>query len=76
MRSQANGGNFNNLSSRFKLSPFKNELNKGRIENIKMLLNKSNAFHIIEDGLDEETKTQLVQLIPNDLSLMLRRGGD
>jgi hypothetical protein len=58
-----NGGNFNSLSSRFKLSPFKNELNKGRIENVKMLLDKRNAFHIYEEGLDEETKTKLAEIM-------------
>jgi hypothetical protein len=61
-----NGGNFNNLSSRFKESPFKHEVKKNRINNIKMLLNKSNPFHIIEDGLDEETKIKLAELIPNE----------
>jgi hypothetical protein len=61
-----NGGNMNNMSSRFKLTPFKNELNKKRINNIRLLLDKSNSFHIIEDGLDEQTKEQLVELIPNE----------
>ena len=61
-----NGGNMSNMSSRFKLKPFKNELNKKRINNIRILLDKSNSFHIIEDGLDEETKEQLVELIPNE----------
>jgi hypothetical protein len=61
-----NGGNFNNLSSRFKDTPFKHEINKNRVNNVKMLLNKSNPFHIIEDGLDEETKMKLTQLIPNE----------
>jgi hypothetical protein len=58
-----NGGNFNSLSSRYKISPFKNELNKRRVNNVRMLLNKSNNFHIIEDGLDEQTKIQLAELI-------------
>lgn len=61
-----NGGNFNSLSSRFKLSPFKNELNKQRVVNVRMLLDNANPFHIIEDGLDEETKTELARLIPNE----------
>lgn len=61
-----NGGNFNSLSSRFKLSPFKNELNKQRVDNVRMLLDNENPFHIIEDGLDEETKMQLARLIPNE----------
>jgi len=61
-----NGGNFNNLSSRFKESPFKHEVKKNRVNNIKMLLNKSNPFHVIEDGLDEETKIRLAELIPNE----------
>ena len=61
-----NGGNFNNFSSRFKDTPFKHEINKNRVNNVKMLLNKSNPFHIIEDGLDEETKMKLSQLIPNE----------
>jgi len=61
-----NGGNFNNLSSRFKESPFHHEVKKNRVNNIKILLNKSNPFHIIEDGLDEETKIKLAELIPNE----------
>jgi hypothetical protein len=65
-----NGGNFNNLSSRFKDSPFKHEVNKNRINNVKMLLNKSNPFHIIEDGLDEETKMKLAELIPNEQQII------
>jgi hypothetical protein len=67
-----NGGNFNSLSSRFKLSPFKNELNKKNIQNIRLLLDKSNPFHIIEDGLDEETKIQLTELIPNEQKIETR----
>ena len=50
------GGNFNNLSSRFKESPFEHEVNKTRVNNIKLLLDKSNPFHIMEEGLDENTK--------------------
>jgi hypothetical protein len=46
-----NGWNFNNLSSRFKITPFENEVNKGRIENVKILVDKSNPFHIIEDTM-------------------------
>jgi len=65
-----NSGNFNNLSSRFKISPFKNELNKQRINNVKMLLDKSNDFHIYEEGLDEETKTKLAELIPNEQKIL------
>lgn len=65
-----NSGNFNNLSSRFKISPFKNELNKGRINNIKILLDKSNSFHIYEEGLDEETKTKLAELIPTEQQII------
>lgn len=61
-----NGGNFNNLSSRFKESPFNHEIKKNRVNNVKILLNKSNPFHIIEDGLDEETKIKLSELIPNE----------
>jgi hypothetical protein len=61
-----NGGNFNNLSSRFKESPFNHEIKKNRVNNVKILLNKSNPFHIIEDGLDEETKIKLAELIPNE----------
>jgi hypothetical protein len=60
------GGNFNNLSSRFKESPFSHEIKKKRVNNVKILLNKSNPFHIIEDGLDEETKIKLSELIPNE----------
>ena len=58
-----NGGNFNNMSTRFKITPFQNELNKQRINNVKMLLDTSNNFHIIEDGLSEKTKTQLSELL-------------
>ncbi len=65
-----NGGNFNNFSSRFKDTPLKHEINKHRVNNVKMLLNKSNPFHIIEDGLDEETKMKLVQLIPNEQQIV------
>ena len=64
------GGNFNSLSSRFKISPFKNELKKGRINNIKLLLDKSNAFHIYEEGLDEETKIKLAELIPTEQQII------
>jgi hypothetical protein len=39
------------LSSRFKITPFENEVNKGRIENVKILVDKSNPFHIIEDTM-------------------------
>ena len=65
-----NSGNFNNLSSRFKTSPFKNELNKGRINNIKILLDKSNPFHIYEEGLDEETRNKLAELIPTEQKIV------
>jgi len=61
-----NGGNFSNLSSRFKKSPIEHEINKQNVENVKLLLDKANPFHIIEDGLNEETKTKLSQLIPNE----------
>jgi hypothetical protein len=64
------GGNFNNLSSRFKESPFEHEIKKQRVNNIKMLLNKSNPFRIIEDGLDEETKIKLSELIPNEQQII------
>ena len=49
-----------------KITPIINELNKQRVDNIRILLNKSNKFHIIEDGLDEETKRKLAELIPNE----------
>lgn len=65
-----NSGNFNSLSSRFKVSPFVNELNKGRINNIKILLDKSNSFHIYEEGLDEETKIKLAKLIPTEQQII------
>lgn len=61
-----NGGNFNNLSSRFKVSPFRNEVIKKRINNVRILLDKSNNFHIIEEGLDDDTKRKLSELIPNE----------
>jgi hypothetical protein len=65
-----NGGNFNNLSSRFKITPFENEVNKRRINNVKMLLNQSNPFHIIENGLSEETRTKLAELIPHEQQIV------
>jgi hypothetical protein len=65
-----NGGNFNNLSSRVKITPFENEVNKRRINNVKILLDKSNPFHIIEDGLSEETRTKLAELIPNEQQIV------
>lgn len=65
-----NGGNFNSLSSRFKISPFKNELQKGRVKNIQMLLDKRNAFHIYEEGLDEETKIKLAEIIPTQREII------
>jgi hypothetical protein len=64
------GGNFNNLSSRFKITPFENEVNKRRINNVKILLNKSYDFNIIEDGLSEETRTKLAELIPNEQQIV------
>jgi hypothetical protein len=66
----SNGGNFNNLSSRFKVTPFENELNKGRVDNVKMLLDQSNPFHIIEDGLNEEMKKKVTELIPNEQKII------
>ena len=65
-----NGGNINSLSSRFKLSAFKNELDKRRVNNVKILLDKSNSFHIIEEGLDDETKIKLSELIPNEQQII------
>jgi hypothetical protein len=65
-----NGGNFNNISSRFKESPFNHEVKKKRVNNVKILLNKSNPFHIIEDGLDEEIKIKLSELIPNEQQIV------
>lgn len=61
-----NGGNFNNLSSRFKESPFDHEVDKKRDVNVKLLLNKSYPFHIIEEGLSDDTKNKLAELIPNE----------
>jgi len=61
-----NSGNFNNLSSRFKESPFKHEVDKQHVSNVRILLNRDNQFRIIEDGLDEATKTKLAELIPNE----------
>jgi hypothetical protein len=61
-----NGGNFSNLSSRFKESPIEHEIKKQNVENIKLLLDNNNPFHIIEDGLSEEIKIKLSQLIPNE----------
>ncbi len=61
-----NSGNFNNASLRFKETPFQREVDKKRVNNVKLLLNKSYPFHIIEEGLSEETKNKLVELIPNE----------
>ncbi len=61
-----NGGNFNNLSSRFKESPFQHEVEKKRVDNVRLLLNKSYPFHIIEEGLSDDTKNKLAELIPNE----------
>lgn len=61
-----NGGNFSNLSSRFKESPIEHEIKKQNIENVKLLIDNANSFHIIEDGLSEDTKIRLAQLIPNE----------
>ena len=61
-----NGGNFNNLSSRFKESPIEHQIKKQNVENIRILLDKANPFHVIEDGLNEETKIRLAELIPNE----------
>ena len=36
-----NGGNFNNLSSRSKITPFENEVNKGHVANVKILHHSS-----------------------------------
>jgi hypothetical protein len=65
-----NGGNFNLMSSRFKITPFENEVNKRRVQNVKLLLNQTNPFHIIEDGLDEETRRKLAELIPNEQKIV------
>lgn len=61
-----NSGNFSNLSSRFKESPIEHEIKLHNIDNIKLLLDHANRFHIIEEGLSEETKTKLAELIPNE----------
>lgn len=68
-----NGGNFNNLSSRFKESPFEHEIKKIRINNIKLLLDKSNPFHIMEEGLDENTKTKLAELISDEQQIISQK---
>jgi len=65
-----NGGNFNNPSSMLKITPLENEVNKRRIDNVRILLDKSNPFHVIEDGLSEETKTNLAELIPNEQQIV------
>jgi hypothetical protein len=61
-----NGGNFNNLSSRFKITPIENEINKRRINNVRILLSQSYPFRVIEDGLNEETKIKLAELMPTE----------
>lgn len=65
-----NSGNFNNLSSRFKKSPLQHEIDKQRINNIRILLDKANPFSIIEEGLNEMTKNQLAKLIPNEQKII------
>ena len=64
------GGNFNMLSSRFKITPFEDQVNKKNVKNVKLLLNKEYKFHIIEDGLNEETKKKLAELIPNEQQII------
>lgn len=61
-----NGGNFSNLSSRFKETPIEHEIKKQNVENVRLLLDNANAFHIIEDGLSEETRIKVAELIPNE----------
>lgn len=53
------GGNFNNLSQRFKMSPIQYELSKNRLENIDILLDKKFNFHIDETSLDDNTKEKI-----------------
>lgn len=65
-----NSGNFNALSSRFKRTPFMNEVRKRRVENVKLLLDKSQPYHIIEEGLDRDTKDALANLLPNEQQIM------
>jgi hypothetical protein len=60
-----NGGNFNNLSIRFKVTPFEDQLNRKNVNNVKLLLNKDNKFRIIEEGLNDDDKTKLAELLPN-----------
>jgi len=67
------GGNFNNLSSRFKESPFEHEVNKSRVNNIKLLLDKSKPFHIMEEGLDENTKIKLAELISDEQQIISQK---
>lgn len=64
------GGNFNNISLRYKNTPIKYAIDNGNIHAVKILLDKSNEFHIIEEGLDEDTKTKLAELIPREEPLV------
>jgi hypothetical protein len=65
-----NGGDFNNISSRLKITPLINEITHKRVDNVKMLLDKSNPFSVIEDGLDDEVKSKLSELIPNEQKII------
>jgi hypothetical protein len=63
------GGNFNNLSRRLRISPLKDQIDRGNVENVKLLLRE---FPIMEEGLDEETKTKLAELIPNEQQIIAK----
>lgn len=54
-----NGGNFNNISSRLKKTPLEYELDKNRQQNINILLDKNNAFHLIKEGINSELVAEL-----------------
>lgn len=60
------GGNFNNISSKYKTTPLKYAIDNGNVDAVRILLDKSNKFHVFEDGLDEDTKTKLAELIPRE----------
>ncbi len=63
-------GNFNAFSSRFKRTPFMHEVQKQRIQNVKRLLDKSQPYHIMEEGLDSATKDALSILLPNEQQIV------
>ena len=57
-----NGGNFNALSRKNKLSPLQNELNKERLSNVEILLDQNNEYHIMNETINEDMKLAIEDL--------------